>query len=934
MATEALSYTGINRAYSDFAGSHACEELINLRPATEGVVPVKEALERMSNVPYYKVFVHHTTAGPKYIAIGRNLADVYAKYLEYDEGNELWVEKKTLFTVSAPTPTAAVALLDKVYYASAGNVLAFSVCDPDNNIFENYAFTWKWSDKAFYEGGQWVGGETYVQMDGEAPNVTFTVKDDNTDSEATSDIHFIEQGIAHITEFMSTAECTEAVQNGLSGIQEENPELCFGPIVIAVALKTTDGNTFWTGKWQVYDPIPTVMRDSETNYVTREPYFTADVYKPFFDKYGDGYVCGHTPVGAERLGYLGEIHAAGTRVRLEFGQLSSGSWDSEASIIQSVEVYTSRPQCYLSTERVEPGVEFVQIVDPGESPLGEKDYFLFLPQTKYADMDLGGQLMYHQTSIQMSALMEGPVTVDLTFGGSKQVTEDTLDTDAGALKRYGRLLSYNARFHYYDSVSHVDVGMPTFSFPPRTVPASATADIFVRYADNDQSELMYLGTGSIDPLFSAYAVLAPSLNIKEVITYYKNTSDNKYYIHRYRMLASTSYNYSICTDGGTMDDPSTSANAELQAAKTNNSGTIVSNNEPDAINVSEQYNPFVFRVEHSYKAPGNILDIQTQMAGITDTSYGRDPLNVFTERGTYALTQGSANVLYGAFLPVSNSVISRKGGGGSLPTEMGVFFLADGALWLLSGRRATLVSDALHLGPHKYIRDCEGYQKISGGGQATPEYDVSTLVSAVTFEEYVRNGGRLGFNRFRMELYVCNKNYPYTYVLSLKYKQWFKIGKCLWQDDLAGDLISTPGEHGLMTILDLSTETDGNVLVHLQSRPFSMGYRYIHMHRIVSMVRARLSAIEGEKIVVGLYGSDDLQNWKLLAYAKRTGTDAETEDDPPVVTGRPLKISQIRTSSSARSWRYYTICIGGIVPTDTDLGSILVDYQPVIRRIG
>lgn len=922
MATEALSYTGINRAYSDFAGSHACEELINLRPATEGVVPVKEALERMSNVPYYKVFVHHTTAGPKYIAIGRNNADVYAKYLEYDEENEVWVEKKTLFTVSAPNPTAAVALLDKVYYASAGNVLAFSVCDPDNNIFRNYAFTWKWSDKAFYEGGQWVGGETYVLMDGEAPNVTFTVKDNNTASGATSNIYIYWQDIAHITESSSVTECTDAVQNGLNGIQEEYPDTCYGPIVIAVALKTTDGNTFWSGKWQVYDPIPTVMRDSETTYVDETT--ASSFFDRFFNKYHFGYLAGMT-----HGDFLASVFAAGTKVRLEFNQLSPGTWDKETSIIQSVEVYSSRPQLYLDVNGAKDGLFELSPEHPSDD-----DYQLFLPQTKYADMDLGGQLMYHQTSIQMSALMEGPVTVNLTFGGSKQVTEDTLDTDAGALKRFGRLLSYNARFHYYDSVSHTDVGMPTFSFPPRTVPATATADIFVRYADSDQSELMYLGTGSIDPLFAAYAVLAPSLNIKEVITYYKNTSDNKYYIHRYRMLASTSYNYSICTDGGTMDDPSTSANAELQAAKTNNSGTIVSNNEPDAINVSEQYNPFVFRVEHSYKAPGNILDIQTQMAGITDTSYGRDPLNVFTERGTYALTQGSANVLYGAFLPVSNSVISRKGGGGSLPTEMGVFFLADGALWLLSGRRATLVSDALHLGPHKYIRDCEGYQKISGGGQATPEYDVSTLVSAVTFEEYVRNGGRLGFNRFRMELYVCNKNYPYTYVLSLKYKQWFKIGKCVWQDDLAGDLISTPGQQGLMTILDLSTETDGDVLVHLQTRPLSMGYRYIHMHRIVSMVRAKLSAIAGEKLVVGLYGSDNLQDWKLLAYAKRTGTDAQTTDEPPVVTGKPLKISQIRTTSSARSWRYYTICIGGIVPTDTDLGSILVDYQPVIRRIG
>ena len=113
-----------------------------------------------------------------------------------------------------------------------------------------------------------------------------------------------------------------------------------------------------------------------------------------------------------------------------------------------------------------------------------------------------------------------------------------------------------------------------------------------------------------------------------------------------------------------------------------------------------------------------------------------------------------------------------------------------------------------------------------------------------------------------------------------------------------------------------------------------MGYRYIHMHRIVSMVRARLSGTAGNKLVVALYGSDDLQDWKLLAYSKRVGRTTSTTDVPPVVTDHPLKVSQIRTSPSARSWRYYTVCIGGPVPTDTDLGPVLVDYEPVIRRIG
>ena len=916
MATDALSYTGINRAYSDFAGSRACEELINLRPATEGVVPVKEALVRMSNVPYHRVFIHYTTSGPKYVAIGRNNADVYAKHLVYDEENETWTEAKTLFSISAPNPIAAKDLLERTYYASAGNVLLFSLCDPENSVFENRAFTWKWSDRAFLVDGQYVGGETYVPTVADAPDVSFDVKDDNLEAGATSDIRGVWRSIAHISYDSSVGECTDAVASGINAAQEENPDLCFGTFIIAVAFKTTDGNTFWSGQWRVYDPVPTVRSAPDTPYID-ESTRTSSIYDAFFEKYGGfGYEAGGT-----NGDFLNHIYVYGTKVRLEFDQLAQGSWDPDESIIQSLEVYCSKPQCYLDARSVEPGVGLIRI--PGAGNLS--DYLLCLPQTRYADMDLGGQLLYRQASIPMASLAEADQTVELSFGGNVQMTEDTLEADAGALKRYGRLLSYNARFHYFDSVAKMRIGMP--SFQVSDVVTTADVDVFVRYSDPDQTEFVYAGTiedagiktGMTEPR-GADVVIAPSLNIKEVVTYFQLAG--VYMVRRYRMSPSTSYNFTICTDGCSEDEPSATPNAELEAVKAGSS-TIISNGEPDAINVTEQYNPFVFLVQHSYKAPGNVIDVQPQMAGITDASYGRDPLSVFTERGVYALTQGSADVLYGAFLPVSNSVVSRSGGG-ALPTEMGIFFLADGALWLLAGRRSTLVSDALHMGPHPYIRTCPGYQKISGGGSATPEYDVSNLVSSSSFEVYVRSGGRLGFNRFRMELLISNRSYPYTYVLSLKYRQWFKIGKCVWQDDISGNLLSTPGTNGTISVLDLSTETDGDVLVHMQTRPFSMGYRYIHMHRIVAMVRASLSRTAGEKLVAGLYGSDDLQEWKLLAYAKRPGSASRD----------PLKVSQLRTTSASRSWRYYTVCVGGVVPTDTDLGPVVVDYEPVIRRIG
>jgi hypothetical protein len=199
---------------------------------------------------------------------------------------------------------------------------------------------------------------------------------------------------------------------------------------------------------------------------------------------------------------------------------------------------------------------------------------------------------------------------------------------------------------------------------------------------------------------------------------------------------------------------------------------------------------------------------------------------------------------------------------------------------------------------------------------------MSDYVSRVTFEEYVRTKGRLGYNRFRMELYVGNPDYPYTYVLSLKYRQWFKISRMIWQDEPGSGVATVPGSYaGRFNILDLSIEVNTLQTIHLQTRPFSMGYHYSHIHRIVTMMRATLTETGNQKLITALYGSDDLQNWKLLAYAKR---------NPPV------SFSQIRTTPSARSWRYYVVCTGGQILTekDIDMGPLLVDYEPVIRRIG
>ena len=913
MATDNFIYQGINRAVSDYAGARACEELINLRPTEGGVVPVMDFSTKMSNKPYHRVFIHHTTSGDKYLAIWKDGTTV--KVSQVDQYGA--VTGSALFT----TPYVSDATLESIYYASAGNILLFSLCDRTNKVYKTSAYTW--------------GAGGYTETEANAPAIDFSVTDNST-------VVTVNEDIADLAPHADPGAVVDSVLSGLNAAQEHNPELCLGPVVIAIAYKTKDGRTFWSNGWRVYDPEP-LMRSLSGRYKNSNyTWWANEFYEDFYTKYPDGgYVLSGLTVDEGEQAAVTKIDIPGTNVKVHFPRLSSNPssasyWNADTSIIQSVEVYASKPQYYFNAQAAADGFVVNEVVVT-------RFCALMLPKADYKDLDLAGQLLYHQASIPMASLLESEQDVTLSFGGNVQVTEDTLETDAGAVKRYGRVLSYNARFHYFDSVSNIKVGMPSFT---ESTSGSRTRMVFVRYADSDQSDLLYVGNNTVHNTYdyAAQFVIASSINVKEVITAVQDGSG--YSVKKYRMTASSAYNYTINEGNPYFDNPLSAsewASSELKGAYDAGQKTDIWNAEPDSINVSEQYNPFVFLVEHSYKAPGNIIDVLPQMAGVVDANYGRDPLNVFTERGTYALTQGSANVLYGAFLPLSN----LKAGRGGLSLESGIYFLADGGLWLVSGRQVVLVSEALSFGPHKYIRECLGYKKLSGTdgnyspdpAPANPFYDASPYLSQVEFKVFA-TGGQLAYNRFRMELFVSNKNYDYSYVLSLKYRQWFKVSKRLWQDDQGSVLINRPGTvAGTISVLDMSNEMTLSTiprLVHLQSRPFSMGYQYSHIHRIVAMVRAMLPSAN-HKLAVGLYGSDDLQHWKLLAYAKRSGK-TEYDEQREELVDTPLFLSQLRTTSSARSWRYYTACIGGEIPVDadfpTDIGPVVVDYEPVVRRIG
>ena len=885
MPVQDLNYQGINRAISDYASSQACEELINLRPTSNGLVPVKPFSVKMANVDYDKVYVHKIGDGQNYIAVkfGPNSTVIYRI-------SETGAILSTLHTINIANLSA-----EDIHFATAGNIFLISVAKHSTpTAYQNISYIWK--------------SGYYQQMEADIPDGVMVNLSSFSPvvSSAVASIDII-QYVEHegtVIKRIDSVALADSIQNGINGVEASNKYMCLGPFIVAIAFKIKGGDTFWTGRWFVYDPIPFINANASPRFIhTRgdgQP--ENDYFTQFFSQYTLGYYYGGTS----------NYYLYGAEITMSLPQIYN--WNKETSIIESVEIYTSRPISYIdpeivTRENVEVGLDNTS--DPTINP-----YFaLMLPQRPYEEMGLERQLLYHQKSILLSDLASGAQSFKLEFGGNIQTTNKTLETDAGMVTRYGELLSYNSRFHFYNSVSKTQIAMPRFMASGANTYAQ---HVYVTYNNGEKEQQFYVGEAYLPLGTPVNLVIAHPIGVRRVTTYYPGPAGGiGSYIIDYEMTESTTYNFTIFS--GVKQAPMSIGRSNVldnlyyQGVQTDRF-----KDEPSALNVTEEYNPFLFKVEHSYLAPGKILDVQPQMVAVTDVEFGDYPLNVFTDRGVYALLQGSGKVLYGNWRHISNLIITDgsgggRGGGRSIPTESGTFFLAAGGLWAIVGARAVLISDALHEGPHKYIRQSDGYQDISMGGEGI--YDVTTLHSLVTFLIYTGNAA-LSYNRYRDELYVSNPGYDYTYALSLKYRQWFKLAQTLHQDVNGGDVINTPAENGTMNILDLSAEQDTSVLVHLQSRPFSFNYMYSHVHRIVSMIRAGLTA--NNKIVVALYGSDDLQNWKLLTYSLRQN----------------VEVSQIRTSSSARSWRYYTVCIGGYCPTDADLGPVLVDYQPVIRRIG
>lgn len=117
---------------------------------------------------------------------------------------------------------------------------------------------------------------------------------------------------------------------------------------------------------------------------------------------------------------------------------------------------------------------------------------------------------------------------------------------------------------------------------------------------------------------------------------------------------------------------------------------------------------------------------------------------------------------------------------------------------------------------------------------------------------------------------------------------------------------------GSIRILDMTSERrDGDVKIHIQTRPMKLTpMAFGVIQRMIARVRAKLTA--SQNLSVYAFTSDNLENYLCSSAEQRSN----------------CTIDRIRLERTPHGRKYTVLVIGGIVPHDTELSTILFQVKP------
>lgn len=363
----------------------------------------------------------------------------------------------------------------------------------------------------------------------------------------------------------------------------------------------------------------------------------------------------------------------------------------------------------------------------------------------------------------------------------------------------------------------------------------------------------------------------------------------------------------------------------------------ISNNlsyyEDDVVIASEIAVPFHFPVEHSYRIPGKITDMNVMSSQVMSIQIGLFPLLVFTDKGVYALEQGSGAVLYSRVTPVSNDVCQGR----SVKTRYGVAYMGNGRLNLIQHSERLSLSDVLgRWMPDKTIRNSSGFVSAVAGSI----YNIAGVLSDTHFSDYLAYSPILIYDSRHDEIIVSSSSFGYSYVFSLSEKSWHKITDVFVYSD--GDIaVREVGTKYDIVYTDMEETAEGT-LIHAQTRPVSLdsfGYKTVQRAILRGIIRPYTTGEASDDPVTApqgttqaqtttplpdnitlhgfyLFASNDLNEWKLIS-ARQAAVD----------------MLDMRMDRIAKGYRYFVFVFGGVVDVlYHNIAGIEVEYNDVLEE--
>lgn len=472
--------------------------------------------------------------------------------------------------------------------------------------------------------------------------------------------------------------------------------------------------------------------------------------------------------------------------------------------------------------------------------------------------------------------------------------------------------SYNNRLHLFGITKtlfdgyKIVAGAENYTFDVYTYIHTSNGDKIVHSSQRGS----YIPSFIIYPDSRAYKIVVNCASINKGKTFLLNSSNYfnfSYYCRSFQdVLTSTKYRCrtSYFTDTTTDDF----VDMQYLVRPTDN----IDYSKDNILLASNVNNPFYFPSDQTYQFQTPIVGVQSNVIAMSQGQFGQFPLYVFTKDGIYAMSVGSGTLAYSTQTPVTRDVCNNPDSICGLDTM--VAFSTERGLMVIDGATTQLISEKIY----GFLPSCSISSPIITRILAVAGLD--SCLSSVVFPDYLETA-KVGYNYETKEVVVANRDFPYSYVYSLKTGEWHKISQQI--DSFVNSYPYTWAMIGTQ-ILDLNNMHRSVSKIALVTRPIKMGtltHKRILQTALRGIVKRSLSDlyIKGEPVMfrgegvdifsdVGMYilASNDAEHFELVAKKEK------------MIDIRDL----VTKMNKSKPYKYFMICLVGGVRTDVSVNYI------------